>query len=279
MKGQTAFVNSAGKRLVGLFAFACLVLLVRTCWTQSPEKKANDKAVSVLSQQIGLDTDAPNERNPQGLRIQFQKIEDVKLADGHSGRFRLLAPGVPEKQGYTLAVWRIGTEVKYTQGQVYANAKGLLMWHLPTPDQEQKDALESADEIEVDLKAARGEPIRYMLESPDGKLFVPGTIVPYPIVSEDGKCRLEARLGFPEAEGLVVYVNGLQPGAFVPLQTATEGETHSPTMTVDAKGNAVAIVAPYVAGKNMGVVKISVAVPACTVGVDVPWGDGSYQAH
>jgi hypothetical protein len=279
LKAQSASVKSAWKGLIQFAVFACLALLARNCWTQTADKIANDKAITVLRQQIGLDNDAPNERNPKGLRIQFQKIEDVQLADGHSGRYRLLVPGAPEKQSYTLAVWRIGAEVKYTPGQVYTNAKGLMMWHLPSSDQEQKESLESADEVEVDLKAARGEPIRYMLASQDGKLFFPGTVVPYPVVSENGKCRLEARLGFPEAEGVLVYAQGLTPGGFVPLQTETEGETHNPTMTVDTKGNAVAIVAPYVAGKSKGVVKISVALPGCSLGVEVPWGEESYQAH
>jgi len=80
---------------------------------------------------IGLDNAAPNQTNPQGLRIQFQKVESAHLADAHAVRYRLLVPGAPESETYTLAVWRIGTQVAYTPGQIYTNARGLLMWHLP----------------------------------------------------------------------------------------------------------------------------------------------------
>jgi hypothetical protein len=277
LKAQTAFVSPIQKRLIQLLVFAFLALLARVCYAQSPEQIAEKQAITLLRQQIGLDNAAPNERNPKGLRIQFHKIGDVQLPEGHSVRYRMLIPGAPDKQSYTLAVWRIGVPVQYTPGQVYTNAKGLVMWHSPTPDQEKKDSLEPADEIEVDLKAARGEPIRYMLESPDGKFFFPGTIVPYPIESADGNCRLEARLGFPEGEGLLVYGDGLPPGDIFPLQSVSEGETHAPMETVDARGHAVAIVIPTVEGKNAGVVKISVGIPGCSVSVEVPWGQGSYR--
>lgn len=278
MKAQTAFMNPARKRLIQLVVFTTMALLARICLAQTPlQQILHDQAVTLLRQQIGLDNAAPNERNPKGLRIQFQKIADVQLPEGHSVRYRLLIPGAPEKQSYTLAVWRIGVPVQYTPGQVYTNAKGLVMWHLPLPDQEKKDSLEQADEIEVDLKAARGEPIRYMLESQDGKLFYPGTIVPYPIESKDGNCRLEARLGFPEGEGLLVYGDGLPPGGLFPLQSVSEGETHAPMETVDARGHVVALVAPNVAGKDAGVVKISVTIQGCSVSVEVPWGQGSYR--
>jgi hypothetical protein len=160
---------------------------------------------------------------------------------------------------------------------VFTNAKGLVMWHPPVGDQEKADLLDRTDEIEVDLKAARGEPIRYVLASPDGRLFFPGTVVPFPVESKDGKCRMEARLGLPEGEAVVVFVDGLAPNAVVPLKTSSEGENHAPMLAADAQGHAAAIVAPEVAGKNAGVVKISVTAPGCSVSVDVPWGAGSYQ--
>jgi hypothetical protein len=270
-------MHPGAKRLIKLLVFAPLALLALIYQAQSSGQTAQDQALALMQQQIGLDNAAQNEKNPHGLHIQFSKIEEANLPDGHSIRYRLLIPGAPEKQSYILAVWRIGVPVKYTPQQVYTNAKGLVMWHLPLPDQEGKDSLESADEIEVDLKAARGEPIRYMLASPDGKLFFPGTIVPFPIENKDGNCRLEARLGFPEGEALLVYVDGLAPGAAVPLQSVSQGETHTPNVIADERGHAVAIVAPTVASTNIGVVKISMAIRACSVSVEVPWGKGSYR--
>ena len=121
------------------------------------EKNDQVSATALMQQQIGLDTAAPNDRNPKGLRIQFQKLGEVDDGNGHSIRYRLLISGAPEKQSYVLGVWRIGVAVKTTPQPVFTNAKGLVMWHPPAGDQEKADLLDRADEIEVDLKAARGE--------------------------------------------------------------------------------------------------------------------------
>jgi hypothetical protein len=281
LKVRTAFINIDGRKLVKTLVWAFMALGLRVGFAQSIGQGVSPggqlAAITVMQQQIGLDDAAVNERNPNGLRIQFQKISEVQQADGHLVKYRMLVPGAPEKQSYVLEVWRIGTEVQNTPQQVYVNAKGLMMWHEPRPNQEDKDSLDSKEEIEVELKSARGEPIRYILASPDGKLFIPGTVVPYPAESKNGNCRIEARLGFPEGEGILVYLDGLASGAAVPLQTASGSETHSQHAIADTHGHAVAIVAPFIPGNNAGVVKISMTIKACSVSVDIPWGDGSYR--
>jgi len=274
-------VFAASKRGAQLGLCAFFLLGLRTgmgqTFGQGMGAGAQLAAVKLMQQQIGLDADVPNERNPKGLRIQFQKIGESQNPDGHTLRYRLLIPGAPEQQSYVLEVWRIGTEVQLTPQQVYTNAKGLVMWHAPRPEQENKDSLDSKEEIEVDLKASRGEPIRYILVSPDGKLLFPGTVVPSPVEGTDKSCHMEARLGFPNAEGVLVYIDGLAPGSAVPLQTVSGPETRSPHVIADDKGHAVAVVTPMVAGNNAGVVKISMTIKACSVSVEVPWGDGSYR--
>jgi len=270
-----------GERAMQMLLPVWLTLACGSGSAQSPAQPMgkNDPItpMTLLQQQIGLDNAAPNERNPKGLHIHFEKVTEVNDGNGHSVRYRLLIPGAPEKQNYVLGVWRIGVAVKTTPQQVYTNAKGLVMWRPPVGDQENAASLDRDNEIEVDLKAGRGEPVRYVLASPDGKLFFPGTVVPYPVESTDGKCKLEARLGLPEGEGVLVYVDGLAPSAVIPLQTVSEGEKHAPMLAADARGHAAAIVEPEVSGRNAGVVKISLSAPGCSVSVDVPWGSGSYQ--
>ncbi|MGA3046283.1 MAG: hypothetical protein ABSD67_06645 [Terracidiphilus sp.] len=274
---KTMFAAHGGKRLIACLACACLAFMARNSDAQIASTGAQLAAIKLMQQQLGLDNDTPNQTNPNGLRIQFQKISEVQEKDGHLVRYRLLVPGAPEKQVYGLEVWRIGTELQLTPQPVYTNAKGLLMWHEPTPHDEDRDSLSAKEEIEVDLKAARGEPIRYMLASTDGKIFIPGTIVPYPAESKNGNCKLEARLGFPEGEGMLVYVDGLASGAAVPLQTVSGSVTHAPPVIADAHGHAEAIISPAVQGTNAGVVKISVTTRACSMSLELPWGDGSYR--
>ena len=281
LKGKIDFIFLREVKLIQLALCLLIAFTVRAGFAQGVGKDigtgAQLAAVKLMQQQIALDADLPNERNPKGLRIQFQKIGDFQPPEGHSVRYRLLIPGAPEQQSYVLEVWRIGTEIQITPQQVYTNAKGLVMWHAPKPNQENKDSLDSKEEIEVDLRASRGEPIRYILVSPDGKLFFPGTVVPFPVESTNNTCHMEARLGFPDAEGVLVYIDGLASGAAVPLQTVSGSETRSPQVVADEKGHAVAVVAPMVDGNNAGVAKISMTIKACSVSVEVPWGDGSYR--
>ena len=281
MNGKIDLIVPRTVNLIQLVVCVFLVLGARTGVAQGMGKEmgtgAQIAAMKLMQEQIALDTNPPNERNPNGLRIQFQKIGDVQLPEGHSIRYRLLVPGAPEHQSYVLEVWRIGTEARLTPQQVYTNARGLVMWHEPRPDQENKDSLSSKEEIEVDLRASRGEPIRYILVSPDAKFLFPGTVVPYPVESTNNACHMEARLGFPDADGVLVYLDGLAPNSAVPLQTVSGSVTQSPNVIADGKGHAVAVVAPMVAGNNAGVVKISMTIKACSVSVDVPWGDGSYR--
>jgi hypothetical protein len=191
--------------------------------------------------------------------------------------YRLLVPGAPEGQEYSLAGWRIGAGMKYSHEHVYVNAKGLVMTHRPTAEQEHEDSVGKLDEVEIGLNVARGEPVRYMMASVDGKLFYAGTVVPFPIENRDAKCHLEVRLGLPEGQMMLLYGDGLTPNARIPFITTSEGEEHSGTLNTDAEGRAEAILSPYVSGKDAGVARMSVAIQGCKASVEIPWGKGSYH--
>jgi hypothetical protein len=151
------------------------------------------------------------------------------------------------------------------------------MDHKPRPDQENKDSVEEEDEIDLALQAARGEPIRVVLATADGKLMVPGTVVPFPIVGKDKNCRLEIRLATPDAEAILVYADGLPPNTEVPFQSNSAGEQGQASFSVNAHGHAATADMPYVEGKASGVVKETLATKECSVSVEIPWGKGSYK--
>ncbi len=268
-------------KLAKVFSLITMLLLAGSCSAQSagqnPALSPQDEVMKLMREQIGLDGGNANAKNPNGLRIQFASVAQLDNPGMHV--YRLLVPGAPEGQEYTLGGWRIGAGIKYAQGHVYVNAVGLVMLHRPTIQQEKELSLGKSDEVEVGVNAARGEPVRYMMASADDKLFYAGTLVPFPIESKDGKCELEVRLGLPEGQTMLVYGNGLPPNAHLQLKTDSEGEERTSMMNTDAQGRAAAIIVPYVAGKDTGVVKMSVAAPGCSVAVEIPWGKGSYHPH
>ncbi len=256
---------------------AALLMTVGHSQANIDQNQALNAAVKMMHQQIGLDEAKPNDKNPDGLHVQFVKVLESSDAEGHFIRYRMLVPGAPEQEEYILGLWRIGNSIRYSRDHVFTNAKGLVMSHLPRKDQANADSLDRADEIEVDIRAARGEPLRYMLATLDGKLFFPGSIVPYPIISNDGKCRLEVRLALPEAQGILVYTDGLPANSELLLLSSSEGESHTVAMKADGSGHAVSIVGPYVAGKASGTLDMMLKAPGCTLSAEVPWGHGSYH--
>jgi hypothetical protein len=161
--------------------------------------------------------------------------------------------------------------------EVYVNAKGLLMVHKPRPEQEDKDIVEDADEIDLATSAARGEPVRFVLASADGAVLIPGTVVLYPIESKDGTCKLEVRLGLPDGEAVLIYADGLPPKSEVPIQLASAGEAEAGKFSVNASGHAATIDLPYVDGKDSGTLKVTLATKGCSTSVEIPWGKGSYH--
>ncbi len=259
---------------------SCLLFLglpLLACIAQSSGDKLPDSAVASLRQQVAFDGARPNERNPAGLHITFSKIGENDTAQGHVSVYRAYAVGAAEKQKYVMAIWKIGSAPQLIPGDVYVNAKGLLMAHKPNRDQEDSDFVDEDDEQDFAIQAARGEPYRFILATPDGKLSVPGTVVPYPIQNQDRSCRVEARLALPEAIAVILYADGLAPNSDVAFNSLSEGESHDGDFHTDAHGHGAAITLPNVKGKNAGVVKVSVSTKECATSVEVPWGKGSYK--
>jgi hypothetical protein len=281
---------SARFSLLKILPYLCLVFLAPASVAQTskqtapsvlvevtPSVKAGEELKADLQRQIGWDDNLPSEVNPTGLQFQFSKIGDKTFPQGHAVNYRAYVHGAAENKKYSLGIWKVGAEMQILPTDVYVNAKGLLMDHKPRPDQENKDSVEEEDEIDLALQAARGEPIRVVLATADGKLMVPGTVVPFPIVGKDKNCRLEIRLATPDAEAILVYADGLPPNTEVPFQSNSAGEQGQASFSVNAHGHAATADMPYVEGKASGVVKETLATKECSVSVEIPWGKGSYK--
>jgi len=274
----------------------CLCLLVPrvNCSAQAAEEKSSKPApvpsaasdekvpkqmIILFQQQAAFDDHLPNERNPAGLFIDFSKVGEMNIERGHFAMFRAYVHGAAENQKYIMAQWNIGSDPQVLPGDVYVNAKGLLMKQKPTAEQENKDFVDSDIEVEFDLQAARGEPIRYLLYTADGKFSVPGTVVPYPVQSREHGCKLELRLAMPDADAVLIYADGLPGKKDIPLQLISGGKPTSQRLAVDARGHAETVDLPYVAGKNNGTLNVSISTRTCSASVEIPWGKGSYHAY
>ena len=256
-----------------LVFFPVLFISARHATGQIPQ----DKIKQILGQQVGMDDALPDEKNPDGLHFQFSKIDESSMAQGHFVRYRAYVAGASEKKKYALAIWKIDSDPQVIAGEVYVNAKGLLMVHKPRPDQESSSSVDSDDEIDLAIQAARGEPVRFVLATADHETLIPGTIVPYPIESNGGNCRIEVRLATHDGQAVLIYADGLPPNKEVSFQAVSAGESETAKFTANARGHAATIDLPFVQGKDSGLLKLSLAIQGCTASVEIPWGKGSYH--
>jgi hypothetical protein len=231
----------------------------------------------MMQNQVGMDDALPDAKNPAGLHFRFSRINDVVLQSGHFVRYRAYVAGAHEDRVYSLALVNIGSDAQVVADQVYVNAKGLLMSHKPRSDQENSDTVESTDEYDLSVQAARGEPVRFVLVANDQSLLVPGTLVPYPIEGTDRKCRLELRLGMPDGEAVLVYVDGLPPNSEVPFEATSGGTMRPGKLSSNAKGHAATVELPYVEGQEAGMLEVKLATKACTTSAEIAWGKGTYH--
>jgi hypothetical protein len=274
---------SARFLLRGILCAGVLLPAVVGSGQTASSPKLPEAAVKMLNKQVGWDTAEANPKNPSGLRFRFVKIDEDRFAlpeaKGHSVRYRMFVSGLAEGPKYTLGIWKIGSELAMLSDEVYVNSKGLLMVHKPRPEQENSNAVGRKDEMDLSLQAAKGEPVRFVLGSADGKLVVPGTVVPFPIESDTGRCRLEARLGLPDAQAVLIYADGLPPNSAVPLNSDSEGEAMPTSLQVNGKGHASTVDLPFIDGVVQGVLKVAIRIPSCNLSVEIQWGTGTYHVQ
>jgi hypothetical protein len=279
-------------RMPGTFRFCVLTfflcLLPSAIQGQSPSPDGSSgntanqlppKMVEMLNTQVAWDAGFSN---PSGPRLRFVKFDEITRPDGHFTRYRIYADGAQEGKPYIFALLKIGTlpqDVQIVSSAAFVNRKGLLLTRKATPDEEDSETVGMDVEFDLGIRAANGEPLRFLLRSKDNKVFIPGTLVPYPIASTDHGCKLEARLAVPEGQAILIYGDGFSPNSEVQVQSDSEGEVKEGKHSVDANGHVQFVDLPSVLGKDSGVLRESISTTNCTVSVNIPWGEGTYQEH
>jgi hypothetical protein len=119
--------------------------------------------------------------------------------------------------------------------------------------------------------------VRFALASSDKELLVSGTVVPFPREDTDRGCRLEVRLAQPDGSAVLISADGLPANAEIPFQLLTADEPGTGKFIANAQGHAVTTDYPSANGKDRGSLRVSLAIPECSVAVEIPWGKGSYH--
>ncbi len=245
----------------------------------NPLSQLPPNVVQMLNTQVVWDNGF---NHPHGPRLRFVKVDEVTRPEGHFTRYRIYAAGVPEGAAYILAAWTIGRkldDLNVLSSSVYVNRKGLLLTRKPNPDEEDRDTVAQDAEYDLGVQAADGEPLRFVLRSPDNKILMPGTLVPFPIESTNKGCKLSALLASPDGEAILMEGDGFAPNTEVLVQGSSAGEPKQSQQSVDANGHLQFVELPYVLGKDAGTLNDTISTKDCTVSVNIPWGKGTYHRH
>ncbi|HTW79645.1 MAG TPA: hypothetical protein VME23_08905 [Terracidiphilus sp.] len=210
--------------------------------------------------------------------LRFVKVGETQTPEGSVTRYRIFAEGAPENKVYGLGTWIVGKLVSYGDQDVYVNAQGLVMTRRAHLAEEGASELPGV-ELLVSPKNIPGEPTRYALYSRDREVTAFGTLVPHPVVNQDGGCRLEARIAAPDATAVLIVADGFAARARLPVVLESQGEITNVDVVTDDNGHAVVASFPYIQGKIQGTLKASAEGQDCLPSVQVPWGGGTASAQ
>jgi hypothetical protein len=234
----------------------------------------NAELLATLAQQLHWDNAAAGNLDRMAVHLRFEKVDEVKTAEGNQPRYRVFAEGAPENKVYGLSTLEIGKGIENSEQDVYVNAQGLVMTRRPQPEEEAVSKLPGA-ELYLTPKTVPGLPTRYGVASRDRDITAFGTIDPFPVVNVDRLCRLYARIGAPGAAAVLVVADGFAPKVRLSIILESQGDVVNIEVTTDHSGHAVVAGFPFIQGKTQGVMKASaqgeVQGENCLPSVQIPW--------
>lgn len=239
----------------------------------SPEKPL----LELLVREARWDDGDIGNGNEQRLKLQFDKVEEQAAPKGAVPQYRVFAIGAPENKVYAWRVWQAGEEPKFEPGDIYVNARGLLMTRRPLPAEEYSLRAPGA-EFTISPQADSAVPFRYDISSRDDQLAITGTLVPQPVAAEDHGCRLEVRVAQRNATSVLFVADGFPSESKIPLVMESEGQTVNMTMITDSAGHAIVAGFPVVADKTQGNLRATAEGPDCLPFVTLPWGTAVHSA-
>jgi hypothetical protein len=265
---------------ISLFVAACRLTAqshLTPGTTGNPMDQLPNSITQTLKTQIVWDRGL---EHPPGSHLRFMKIDETDLSQRHFFRYRIFAEGAKEDMKYALDLWKIGsspTDLKLVTDEAYVNRRGLLLVRKPRPEQEDSETADDGTELDVAVRVAKGEPARFVLHTKDEKVLISGTVVPAPIESVDGNCKLTAMLAVPEGEAILISADGFPPNEQITVHSDSAGEKMDKVKMADSNGHSEYVELPSVVGKDAGSVRETLTAKSCSVSVEIPWGKGTYH--
>jgi hypothetical protein len=185
--------------------------------------------------------------------------------------YNLFASGLPLDAQYTLWMRLVGNEPQ-AASDALLNDQGKAVSQ--RADTERHIA---EDPINLKVFAGKGEPKQFGLISNDGKFRAFAQVIPFPIESSDGPCHLSAVMTGPNYIGVFIEITGLLPGEDLLIDTRSDHEGGQTKGKATVQGAYDSALFPFVKGERSGRVRFNVTAKSCKIGIELPWGERSYE--
>lgn len=209
--------------------------------------------------------------NSSGATLVFREIGRGQ-ADGQTVIvYNLFASGLPKNASYRLWTRLVGQNPR-PAADALINKDGKIVNVLANPGLRVQE-----DSIDLNVVAGKGEPKLFALISNDGQYRAFAQVVPFPIEKKAGPCRMSVVMLAANYFAVEVLVTGLQPDEDLQIDSRSGDEANHGTGKATDQGTYVALLAPFVKGQTSGKARFNVIATSCKIGVEFPWGDGSYH--
>lgn len=210
---------------------------------------------------------------PAGISIELRELRRVTQEDKTVITYALFGSNVPKDKTYMLGRWPLGDGEKLVLKGLTFNDQGRAV--CPGTPGNCGDPKKPNQPIELPVTAGRMEAIRFAILSEDKSVRAYANAIPYPNAVSDKNCRIEAVLGVPNRELVMVQGSGFTPSE--PLKLTQNDPPREQEIRADADGTiAVGILHPA-DGNNSGNVTVKVSGASCAPELTYDWGPAAYQ--
>jgi hypothetical protein len=115
------------------------------------------------------------------------------------------------------------------------------------------------------------------LISNDAKVRAFAQVIPFPIEASNGPCHLSAVMTGANYIGILITITGFQPGEDLLMESHSGHEGGQKKLKATQEGTYNSALFPFVKGERSGIVGFNVTAKSCKIGVELPWGEGSYH--
>jgi len=209
--------------------------------------------------------------NSPGAKLSYNEIGRATIQGRTVITYNLFASGLPKGQHFVLCILNVGSDPRGV-ADAYLNDDGKVVNVLA-------DAAHHVAEDPINAKVfgGKGESVQFALISDDDQSRAFTQIVPFPLEETSGTCHLSLVETGPYYFGVLIRLTGLQPDEELSIEQRSENEGGQSKAKADAQGTYNAALLPFVKGKRSGKARFVVSGKSCKIGIEFPWGEGSYQ--